>query len=337
MYNQGVIRRVSRALLRSLRQALALGSLAASLACGLPASDLGSSSALVRPLEAIGWKLFFDKTLSGPRNFSCSSCHLPDKGFEGGVALAKGAHDDLLPRSTPTVVNLKDATAFFWDGRASSLEEQAKGPITAKVEMDLRLDEAEERIRADAAYRKAFSAAGVAEIGIDDILGALASFERRLVTGETPHDRWLKGDRTAWTDAQERGRLIFFGMGQCAVCHSGTNFTDGSFHNIGTGSRDDLGRYAVTENERDKGAFKTPSLRNWRNREPFMHDGRYSSMGVVIDHYSHAATARVGQSEVDPVYLTDAAKADLAAFMEALNGPWPDLEPFERAWARLAR
>ena len=337
MYNQGVTRSVPRALLRPFRQAFGSSALVVSLACCLQAPDPGSSSSLVQPLEAIGWKLFFDKTLSGPRNFSCGACHLPEKGYESGVALAAGAHNEVLPRNTPTVVNLKDATAFFWDGRASSLEEQAEGPITSEIEMDLQLDEAEARIRADATYRNAFSAAGVAEIRVDDVLNALAAFERRLVTGETPYDRWLKGDRTALTESQERGRRIFFGMGQCAACHSGKNFADGDFHNIGTGSPDDLGRYAVTKNERDKGAFKTPSLRNWRLREPFMHDGRFSSMSVVIDHYSHAAKAPVGLSEVDPLYLTDAAKADLAAFMTALNGPWPDLEPFKRSWARMVR
>ena len=337
MYNQGVTRSLTRTRLVPFGQACVLSALIVSLSWFLRASDLGSSTAGVKPLEAIGWKLFFDKILSGPGNFSCGSCHLPEKGYEGGVALAKGAHNDVLPRSTPTVVNLKEATAFFWDGRALSLEEQAKGPITSEIEMDLNLNEAEARIRADPAYRKAFAAAGVAEVGIGDILGALAAFERRLVTGETPYDRWLTGDRSALTESQERGRLIFFGTGQCAVCHSGSNFTDGDFHNIGTGTPDDVGRYSVTNRERDKGAFKTPSLRNWKNREPFMHDGRFSSMGVVLDHYSHAAKAQVGHSEVDPLYFTDTARADLTAFMTALNGPWPDLEPFERAWGRLAR
>ena len=160
MYNQGVTRSLTRTRLVPFGQACVLSALIVSLSWFLRASDLGSSTAGVKPLEAIGWKLFFDKILSGPGNFSCGSCHLPEKGYEGGVALAKGAHNDVLPRSTPTVVNLKEATAFFWDGRALSLEEQAKGPITSEIEMDLNLNEAEARIRADPAYRKAFAAAG---------------------------------------------------------------------------------------------------------------------------------------------------------------------------------
>ena len=309
--------------------------LAALLTAG---SALGADIESAKPVtarEALGWKLFFDPVLSRPKNFSCSSCHLPDKGWESGVALAKGAHGDLLPRQVPTVVNLDEAEFFFWDGRAGSLEEQAKGPITSPIEMDLKLDEAVARVSTEPHYPKAFAALGVKRITIDDIVGAIADFERRLVTGETAFDRWLQGDRSALSEAQNSGRMIFFTTGQCALCHIGRNFTDGDFHNIGTATEDDKGRYAVTKDEAEMGMFKTPSLRNWKGREPFMHDGRFATIRDVVDFYSEPQDSGIGETEIDPLELGDDEKADLLAFMEALNGPWPDLTAFKAAWRKL--
>ncbi len=285
--------------------------------------------------EAIGWKLFFDPILSRPQNFSCSTCHVPSKGFEGGEPLSKGAHGDVLGRNTPTVVNLADAEFFFWDGRASSLEEQAVGPIQHPQEMDLTLPEAVKRVGSQPHYRRAFKKAGVRKITSDAMVEAIAAFERRLVTGEAIIDRWLAGDRNALNEQQERGRMIFFTRGDCALCHNGKNFTDDYFHNIGTGHPDDLGRYAIEKDERMKGAFKTPGLRNWKGREPFMHDGRFDSIERVVAFYDTAPGTSIGESEVDKIDLTKQEQEDLIAFLETLNGAWPDLEPFEAAWEAL--
>ena len=302
------------------------------LCCALSAVAWGSE---VSRQEAIGWRLFFDPILSRPRNTSCGTCHQPEHGFEQGVAFGKGAHGDVLPISTPTVVNLREADYFFWDGRAESLEEQAKGPITNPIEMDLTLDQAVARVKGESRYQKAFAAIGANEIVIDDIVGAIAAFERKLTTGETAFDRWLQGDRSALSDSQARGRMIFFTRGECAICHMGNNFTDNDFHNVGTGSDTDPGRYNVTKDEEDKGAFKVPSLRNWKGREPFMHDGRFKSLREVMEHYSDPPPAKVGESELDPLDLTQAEKGELLAFLEALNGDWPDLSVFETAWKEL--
>ena len=312
-----------------LRKLLAHASL---LCCALSAVAWGDE---ISRQEAIGWRLFFDPILSRPRNTSCGTCHKPENGFEQGMAFSKGAHGDVLPTSTPTVVNLREADYFFWDGRAESLEEQATGPITNPIEMDLTLDEAVARVKAEARYRRAFAAIGVNEIAIDDIVGAIAAFERKLTTGETAFDRWLQEDRSALSDSQARGRMIFFTRGECAICHMGKNFTDNDFHNVGTGSEADLGRYNVTQDRGDRGAFKVPSLRNWKGREPFMHDGRFASLHEVIEHYSEPPPAKVGESELDPLDLTQAEKDDLLAFLEALNGDWPDLSVFEAAWKEL--
>jgi cytochrome c peroxidase len=301
----------------------------------LPLAADDGKPAAVTPQEAVGWKLFFDPILSRPRNTSCATCHVPAKGYEQGMAKGKGAYGDVLPVNTPTVVNLQDASFFFWDGRAESLEDQAKVPIANPIEMDLSHEEAAGRVAAEPHYRKAFAALGVHEITIDQISRVLAAYERRLVTGETTFDRWLAGDRSALTEGQERGRMIFFTRGQCALCHLGRNFTDGDFHNVATGSASDLGRYNVTKDKEDKGRFKTPSLRNWKGREPFLHDGRFATLRDVIEHYNELPEETAGQPEVDPLGLSEQEIEDLLAFMETLNGPWPDLAPFEQAWREL--
>ncbi len=313
---------------RTLRRLQALSALVALAASPLAGDDIGV-------LEAIGWKLFFDPLLSAPRNTSCATCHIPENGFESGVALGEGAHGDKLPRNAPTVVNLADAQFFFWDGRAGSLEEQAKGPIENPIEMDLSLAEAARRVRDEPHYARPFALEGITDITIDEIVRALAAFERTLVTGPTLYDNWLAGDRSVFDESQERGRMIFFTRGQCATCHFGPNFTDGMFHNIGTGTAEDPGRFAVSKDNYDLGAFKTPALRNWKNREPFMHDGRFATLDDVLDFYSEPKTGAVGETELDPLQFTKQDRIDIKAFLATLNGSWPDLEPYESAWEQI--
>ena len=305
------------------------------LALVVPTLSGQPASREITPLEAIGWKLFFDPLLSKPRNTSCASCHDPEKGFESGVALGEGAYGDTLPRNAPTVVNLADAEFFFWDGRAGSLEEQAKGPIENPIEMDLSHDEAARRVRGEAAYAKAFEQAGVNDITIDSIAQAIAAFERGLVTGPAPVDKWLAGDRSVFNEEQERGRMIFFTRGQCATCHFGPNFTDGMFHNIGTGTAEDPGRSTISKDDYDIGAFKTPALRNWKGREPFMHDGRFETLDDVLAFYNEPKADAVGLTELDPLGLSEQDHSDIKAFLATLNGEWPDLAPYKAAWQAL--
>lgn len=301
----------------------------------LPLLMAVSATAQVTAEEAIGWRLFFDDILSGPRNFSCGTCHLPEKGYEGGEALSKGAHDDVLGRNTPTVVNLSEAEYFFWDGRASSLAEQAEGPITNPQEMDLTMEEAAARVGGETHYRTAFEKAGLGEIDEQGILEAIAAFEAALKTGPTRFDRWINGDRDALNEQEERGRQIFFTKGDCALCHNGINLSDDDFHNIGTGTADDRGRYEIEKDDYYLGAFKTPALRNWKTREPFMHDGRFDTLRDVIDFYVNPTPTEIGEREIDAIPLTEEEITDLMAFLETFNGAWPDLAPYESAWEEL--
>lgn len=309
-----------------------IGWLVLGLAIGLAAASDSSPS----PQAAIGWKLFFDPLLSRPKNTSCATCHDPAKGFGDGLRLGKGAYGQTLPRHTPSVVNLQDAPHLFWDGRAESLEDQAIGPITNPLEMDMTGPEVVSRVTSQPHYQRAFAAIGVNDVGIEAILSAIAAFERTLVTGPTPFDRWLKGDKQALNAAQKRGRMIFFTRGQCAICHVGHNFTDHDFHNVGTGTEKDPGRFTITAQAEDKGSFKTPSLRNWKGREPFMHDGRFAGMRDVLQFYSDPPQPEVGESELDPLELDDDEIEDLIAFLDTLNGAWPDLSGYAAVWEKLA-
>lgn len=287
------------------------------------------------PQAAIGWKLFFDTHLSRNENISCASCHDPAKGYGDGKRFSTGTHGDVLARNTPSVVNLAAATHFFWDGRADSFETQALGPLTNPVEMDFTQEEAVQYVSADLQYRKAFEKIGVKHISIDDITGAFAAFQRTLATGETAYDRWLQGDASALDKSQSNGRFLFFTRGQCAICHIGADFSDHKFHSIGTGTVADPGRFTISGVEKEQGAFKTPSLRNWRGKEPFMHDGRFASLEEVIDFYTDPPPPEVGKSELDALRFSARDKRDLMAFMEALNGEWPDLGNYEQTWKYL--
>lgn len=314
----------------SWKKYLIPGAVAALLLCS-PAAAV----AQITPQEAIGWHLFFDKNLSGPKTFSCATCHVPEKGYEGGEALSKGVHGEVLGRNTPTVVNLHENQFFFWDGRAGSLAEQAKGPMTNPKEMDMDLDEAVGRVSSNPAYRTAFKKAGVDEINENAIFDAIAAFEATLQTGPTRFDRWVNGDSEALNEQEERGRRVFFTNGDCALCHNGANFADDDFHNIGTGTESDRGRYDIEQGEYYLGAFKTPALRNWKSREPFMHDGRFRTIREVIHFYVNPGPNKIGEREIDPIPLTAEEVEDLVAFLETLNGDWPDLRPYQSAWKQL--
>jgi cytochrome c peroxidase len=257
----------------------------------------------------LGQILFFDPRLSGSNWISCATCHNP--GFAWGDGLPRGIGHGMNPlgRRTPTALNLAWAPALFWDGRAETLEEQALGPMSAAAEMNQPIPELERELNAIPGYRPLFQAAfGDARVSGKRVAQAIATFERTLVSRESPFDRWV-------------GFALFDGRAMCSKCHGGWRFTDDSFHDIGVAS-DDRGRGAIlTDLDSMQFAFKTPTLRNVAARAPYMHDGSEATLEEVVELYNRGGRVRRPSvaTEVHPLKLTASEKADLVAFMMSLS------------------
>ena len=270
---------------------------------------------------ALGKMLFFDPRLSGAQNMSCATCHNPSFGWETPVARAIGALNVPLARHAPSLENLAEATSFFWDGRAPSLERQALGPITERHEMNSDLDDLVSRFRRIAAYRDWFEVAFPGEgLTSDTLLRALATYERTLQSGWAPFDEWVEGREDAIPEPAKRGFDLFVGKAGCASCHTGWAFTDHRFHDIGLGTND-LGRWAVDHSDaRQRYAFKTPGLRNIALRAPYMHDGSLGSLAEVIAHYTSGGVARQSRApQLGSIRLSASEAADLLAFLDTLT------------------
>jgi cytochrome c peroxidase len=278
---------------------------------------------------ALGRRLFFEAALSRDRTLSCASCHDPAKGFADGVPLGTGFAGGRLSRHTPTVLNAAYNKLQFWDGRADSLEVQAAGPMLAAGEMNMPSEqEIVHRLQAVDGYRKAFHEVFGGAPSLETVTKAIAAYERTLVTPDGPFDRYARGDKRALRDDQKRGLALFVGKAACSQCHQGPNFSDDKFHHIGLGSAGDLGRFAVTRRDEDRGAFKTPSLRNVALTAPYMHDGSLASLEAVVDFYDRGGDAQPGQSwKIFPLKLRADEKADLVAFLNSLTGRNPDTAP----------
>ena len=271
----------------------------------------------------LGRALYFDPRLSRSNMQSCASCHNPS--FAWGDGLPKGVGDQMheLGRRSPTILNAAWSEALMWDGRFETLEEQALGPIQAGVEMNMPLDELIAKLNKIEGYRPLFAAAfdDDGEITADKIAMAIATYERTVVSGEAPFDRWIKGNRAAISASAERGFHLFNGKARCAACHSGWRFTDDSFHDIGLPDGD-IGRGAELPGiVKMQHAFKTPGLRNIDQRGPYMHDGSLATLREVVEHYDEGGVRRPSISDdMQPLGLSDREKQDLVAFMETLTG-----------------
>jgi cytochrome c peroxidase len=270
---------------------------------------------------ALGKALFFEPRLSGSGVISCATCHNPGLGWGDGMAKGLGHMGTALGRHTPTILNVAYGEPYFWDGRAATLEDQAKGPMTSKNEMSMSTESALSLLRSIPGYRDAFARAYPGQpITIDTIAKAIASYERTVNSAEAPFDRWIKGDEQAMSAAAVRGFVLFNGKADCVLCHSTWRMSDDGFHDIGLHDTD-RGRAAVTPGivqlER---AFKTPTLRNITLRAPYMHDGSVPTLEAVIDHYDHGFEQRPSlDSNIRSLNLTPAEKGDLVAFLETLT------------------
>ena len=269
--------------------------------------------------------MFFDVRLSGNDTYACATCHMPAHGWTDGRARAVGESGIVLPRRTPTLFNVAWDRLFFWDGRAATLEDQAFEPPKAIDEMNQPMAALVAELADDSAYRKLVAAAYPDRSGLsgDVIVGAIATFERTLVSPEAPFDRWIAGDENAIGAAAKRGFGLFNGKANCAACHQGWAFTDGAFHDIGLPTAD-RGRGGAIGSPQLDHAFKTPTLRDVTRRGPYMHDGSIVSLRAVLDHYTAGIVQRPTLSDdLKQVALTGSEKDDLLAFLATLAGPQP--------------
>jgi len=274
----------------------------------------------------LGRLLFFDKRLSKNNTIACASCHLPDKGFTDGKPVSTGVFNLKGGRSAPASINRVFAQAQFWDGRAATLEEQSVGPFTNPVEHGFaNHDEMIVKMKKIAGYRKLFNEVFGGEITIDRVGQAIASFQRTILSGNSPVDRFDSGgEQGAISEEAKRGLELFRGKARCTRCHSGFNFSDEKFHNLGIGwdnNTVDLGRYMVTKSPEDIGAFKTPSLREIARTAPYMHDGRFITLEEVVEFYNKGGIKNPHQDNtIIPLELTEQEKKDVVALLRSLNG-----------------
>ena len=280
----------------------------------------------------LGWLLFFDPRVSSDQSVSCASCHAPKFAFTDGQPVSTGISGQKGGRSAPSVINRAYGALQFWDGRASSLEDQAKGPIANPIEMTTHKDASMAHkacvdcLRGIEGYRKRFKKVfGTEEFTIEHVAQAIATFERCVLSGNSAFDRFKAGDKNAMTESQQRGMKVFFSdNARCDACHNGVAFTTNMFTNIGIGMdklNPDWGRYVVTKREEDKGAFKTPGLRDVSKTAPYMHDGSLKTLEEVVEHYDKGGIKNQWlHQDIRPLKLSKQEKADLVAFLHALDG-----------------
>jgi len=281
---------------------------------------------------ALGWQLFYDGRLSLDGTISCASCHQAEHAFGDPDQFSTGVDKNFGNRNAMPIINSAFHATQFWDGRTPTLEEQALGPVANPVEMANRLDNMIATLNEVPGYRQQFLAIfGSEEITGENVGKAIATFERVIQSGNSPWDRYIAGDKEAVSEAVIRGQELHMGKAGCSQCHVGVNFTDAAFglyHNIGVGmdaEEPDLGRFVVTGEEADKGAFKTPTLRDVVLSAPYMHDGSQATLEEVIEFYDVGGHPNEWlDPKISVLNLTEEEEVDLMAFMEALTGEVPE-------------
>ena len=275
---------------------------------------------------ALGRQLYYDSRLSADDSRSCYSCHVCENGLTDGKPVAEGALGKKLTRSSPSLWNIAYHTELYWDGRSPSLEKQALAAWTGG-NMGAKAEENAAKINAIEGYHTQFQQVFGADATPDNIVQAIASYERTyLFCSDTPYDRWQAGDQSAVGEAGKRGAELFVAKAGCGNCHSGSLFTDMKYHNVGIGldkPEPDLGRHRVTNADADKGAFKTPTLRDITRSAPYFHDGSVATLKEVVDLMVSGGIDNPNLDRVNlkNTNLTEEEKADLMEFLKALECP----------------
>jgi cytochrome c peroxidase len=270
----------------------------------------------------LGKQLYFDTRLSKDNTVSCATCHNPAMGWSDAGPTSIGINGQKGGRRAPPVSNAAFAPLQFWDGRAPTLEEQAKGPIANPIEMGNTHELMLRTVQDIPGYVKEFEHVfGTSIVTIDMVAEAIAAFERTVVTTDSPFDRYVRGDDQAITKLEKQGLEIFNGKGHCTACHWGGYFSDGRFHNLAVQptdpSKPDEGRFAITKDKADMGAFKTPTMRDVALRAPYMHNGSEKTLEDVVDLYNKGG--RTGDPYISPLIvplqLSKNEKKALVAFL----------------------
>lgn len=278
---------------------------------------------LGRARVELGKRLFFDGRLLG--SATCANCHVPSLGFTGGPAMGRDA---------PTLINRAFSTLQFWDGRGASLEEVMLMEVLIDVE-DVRKGGWELTPEVREEYRAGFQAAfGSGEVTYERAAMAIAAFVRTLLSGNSAFDHYeYGGEEQALSEAAKRGLTLFRTKARCSRCHTGFNFTDEQFHNLGVGwdpqkqAFKDTGRLVWTGREEDRGAFKTPTVRDVARTAPYLHDGSLKTLEEVVDFYNRGGNPNPYLDlAMQPLHLSDQEKADLVALLEALSGDWHEAD-----------
>jgi cytochrome c peroxidase len=273
----------------------------------------------------LGKQLYFDGRLSKNGAISCAFCHNPGTGWADPRQTSIGIGGGVGGRQAPTVLNTAFNHLQFWDGRARSLEEQAIGPIHNPIEMGETHENVVVKLNKIKGYQQQFRSVFGTDVNLQGIAEAIAAYERTVLSTNAPFDKYMAGDQKAMDEAAVRGMALFRGKARCVLCHGGPNFTDNQFHNLGVPQvgpmKEDLGRFGVTRAEKDKGAFKTPTLRSIAETSPYMHDGAFKTLEEVVDFLNTGGGANQHlDSLIKPLDLSDGEKQDLIAFLKALSG-----------------
>jgi cytochrome c peroxidase len=267
---------------------------------------------------ALGKKFFWDTRWSKTGTVACESCHPPEHGWSDPRQFSLNFEGKPTPRHAPTIVNRLFSDRQLWTGLRDSLEDQARNDSNRTDEMVVK------NLGAIPAYQAEFRKVFGKDLEPDGVAKAIAAYVRTILSGNAPYDRFRAGDTSALSPAAQRGLALFEGKAGCVTCHVGFNFTDEGYHNIGVGMEreaPDLGRYTVTKNEADKGAFKTPTLRDVAKRGPYMHDGSEKTLAEVVAFYNRGGHPNPWLSKaVQPLGLTAAEQADVVALLESLTG-----------------